>query len=143
MEKEVFELFEDFSKLTKKADKIKFLQDTGNSVPAFKDIIRGSFDPRLVFALPEGNPPYTPNRPESVPSTLRILHRQFGDFIEGSNRNGRLGQLRTETKFIQLLESIHAEDALLVLSMKDKKSPVKGLTKKLVMEAFPNMIPST
>jgi len=73
MEKEVFELFEDFSKLTKKADKIKFLQDTGNSVPAFKDIIRGSFDPRLVFALPEGNPPYTPNRPESVPSTLRIF----------------------------------------------------------------------
>lgn len=142
MEKEVFELFEDFSKLTKKADKIKFLQQTGNTVPAFKDIIRGSFDPRLVFALPEGNPPYTPNRPESVPSTLRILHREFGDYIEGSNRNQRLGNVKAEMKFIQLLESIHAEDALLVLSMKDKKSPVKGLTKKLVTEAFPNMIPS-
>jgi hypothetical protein len=39
-----------------------------------------------------------------------------------------------------MLESIHAEDALIVLDMVAKKSPVKGLTKKLVLEAFPKLL---
>ena len=139
MEKEVFEIFEDFTKLKTRKDKITFLQEQGSRVPAIKDVIRGTFDDRLKFCLPEGKPPYNPNRPESVPSTLRKLHREFGDFVEGA-RSSKLGQLRVETKFIQLLESIHAEDALIVISMKDKKSPVKGLTKKLVEEAFPTLL---
>ena len=139
MEKEVFEIFEDFTKLKTRKDKITFLQEQGSRVPAVKDVIRGTFDDRLKFCLPEGKPPYNPNRPESTPSTLRKLHREFGDFVEGA-RSSKLGQLRVETKFIQLLESIHAEDALIVLSMKDKKSPVKGLTKKLVEEAFPTLL---
>lgn len=140
MQKEVFEIFEDFQKLSNRKDKIAFLQEQGNTVPAVKDVVRGCFDERLKFALPEGQPPYTPNRPETVPSTLLVRHREFGDFVEGTNRNKRLGKVRSETKFIQLLESIHAEDALIVLAMKDKKSPVKGLTKKIVEEAFPNLL---
>lgn len=139
MQKEVFEIFEDFTKLKKRQDKVIFLREQGTLNPAVKDVVRGCFDERLKFALPEGKPPYTPNRPESTPSTLLKLHRQFGDFVEGA-RNSQLGKLKTETRFIQLLESIHAEDALIVLAMKDKKSPVKGLTKKIVEEAFPNLL---
>jgi hypothetical protein len=141
MEREVFELFEEFQKLTKKADKIKYLQETGNKVPAFKDVIRGAFDPRLKFILPKGKPPFTPNRPESVPSSLRRLHRQFGDYVEGA-RSSEQPSWKIERSFIQLLESIFAEDALIVIDMVNKKSPSKGLTKKLVQEAFPNMLPS-
>ena len=141
MEKEVFELFEDFQKLTKKADKIKFLRETGETTPAFKDVIRGAFDPRLKFVLPKGKPPYTPNRPESVPSSLRRLHRSFGDYVEGA-RSAEQPQWKIERNFLQLLESIFAEDALIVIDMVNKKSPSKGLTKKLVQEAFPSMLPS-
>jgi len=139
MEREVFEIFEDFTKLKTRKDKISFLKEQGNQVPAVQDVIRGIFDDRLKFCLPEGKPPYNPNKSESVPSSLRKLHREFGNFVEGA-RSQQLGQLRVETKFIQLLESIHAEDALIVLSMKDKKSPVKGLTKKIVEEAFPTLL---
>jgi hypothetical protein len=139
MEREVFEIFEDFTKLKTRKDKISFLKEQGNQVPAVQDVIRGIFDDRLKFVLPEGKPPYNPNKSQSVPSSLRKLHRQFGDFVEGA-RSQQLGQLRVETKFIQLLESVHAEDALIVLSMKDKKSPVKGLTKKIVEEAFPTLL---
>jgi hypothetical protein len=39
-----------------------------------------------------------------------------------------------------MLEAIHPEDALIVLDMVNKKSPVKGLTKKIAEEAFPNLI---
>ena len=107
--------------------------------PAVKDVVRGAFDPRLKFVLPEGKPPYSPNRPESVPSSLRKLHKQFGDYVEGA-RSSAMGKIKRETRFIQLLESIHAEDALIVLDMVAKKPPVKGLTKKIVEEAFPNLL---
>jgi len=139
MEKEVFEIFEDFTKLKNRKDKISFLQVQWQQVPAVKDVIRGCFDDRLKFVLPVGKPPYNPNRPESVPSTLLNFHRDFGDFVEGA-RSSALGKVRVETKFIQMLESIHAEDALIVLDMVAKKPPVKGLTKKLVEEAFPTLL---
>jgi hypothetical protein len=41
--------------------------------------------------------------------------------------------------FIQLLESIYAEDAEIVVNMVQRKAP-KGLTKKIVEEAFPKLL---
>ena len=139
MQKEVFEIFEDFTKLKQRKDKVAFLKEQGTLYPAVKDVVRGAFDPRLKFVLPEGKPPYSPNRPESVPSSLRKLHKQFGDYVEGA-RSSSMGKIKRESRFIQLLESIHAEDALIVLDMVAKKPPVKGLTKKIVEEAFPNLL---
>ena len=139
MQKEVFEIFEDFTKLKSRKDKISYLQTQGQQVPAVKDVIRGCFDERLEFVLPEGKPPYTPNRPESVPSTLRLKHKEFGYFVKGALNNSQ-PKYKVESMFIQMLESIHAEDALVVLDMVAKKSPVKGLTKKLVQEAFPKLL---
>ena len=138
MELEVFEIFHQFSQLKTRKDKIAFLKEKGN-IPAVKDVIRGVFDDRLEFILPAGKPPYTPNRPESVPSTLRKKHREFGDYVRGA-RSAQLKQFQIEKQFIQMLESIHPEDALIVLDMVNKKSPVKGLTKKIAEEAFPNLI---
>ena len=138
MELEVFEIFHQFSQLKTRKDKIAFLKEKGN-IPAVKDVIRGVFDDRLEFILPAGKPPYTPNRPESVPSTLRKKHREFGDYVKGA-RSAQLKQFQIEKQFIQMLESIHPEDALIVLDMVNKKSPVKGLTKKIAEEAFPNLI---
>jgi len=138
MELEVFEIFHQFSQLKTRKDKIAFLKEKGN-IPAVKDVIRGAFDDRLEFVLPAGKPPYTPNRPESVPSTLRKKHREFGDYVKGA-RSAQLKQFQIEKQFIQMLEAIHPEDALIVLDMVNKKSPVKGLTKKIAEEAFPNLI---
>ena len=140
IEQEVFEIFEDFVKLKNRKDKIQFIREKGNLVPAVKDVIRGAFDDRLTFLLPEGKPPYTPNRPESVPSSLRKLHRDFGVFVVGAKSAG-MTKMHIEQKFIQMLESIHAEDALIVLDMVAKKPPVKGLTVKIVQEAFPDLLP--
>jgi len=139
MELEVFEIFEQFSQKKTRKEKIDYLKEWGDKVPAVKDVVRGAFDNRLEFVLPEGKPPYTPNRPESVPSTLRKRHREFGDYVKGA-RSARLKQFQIEKQFIQMLESIHPEDALIVLDMVNKKSPVKGLTKKIAEEAFPNLL---
>ena len=133
---EVFEILEEFGKQTTKAKRIEVLNKYGN-VPAFKDVLRGIFDDSLEFLLPEGKPPYTPNIPESVPSTLLKKHKEFGYFVKGGVDQP---QYKRENIFIRLLESIHPQDAEVVLSMVNKKSPVKFLTKNLIEETFPNRI---
>jgi len=133
---EVFEILEEFGKQTTKAKRIEVLKKYEN-VPAFKDVLRGTFDDSLEFLLPEGKPPYTPNIPESVPSTLLKKHKEFGYFVKGGVDQP---QYKRENIFIRLLESIHPQDAEVVLSMVAKKSPVKYLTKNLIEETFPNLI---
>jgi hypothetical protein len=48
-------------------------------------------------------------------------------------------QYKIERMFIMLLESIYAEDAEIVINMVQRKAP-KGLTKKIVEEAFPKLL---
>jgi hypothetical protein len=58
-------------------------------------------------------------------------------FVEGGNPN--LTNLRRETLFIQLLESVDPNDAKLLLAMKDKKSAFSGINKTIVRQAFPDL----
>lgn len=136
--KEIFEIFDEFSKQTNKSGRKEVLLKY-KDVAALTDVLRGTFDDSLQFLLPEGKPPYTPNIPESVPSTLRKQHKQFGYFVKGGPGTD-MPSYKREALFIRLLESIHPADAEIVLSMVSKTSPVKNLTKKLVQEAFPNLL---
>jgi len=136
--KQVFEIFEEFEQQTSKAKRKEVLLKYAD-VPAFKDILRGTFDDSLQFLLPEGKPPFTPNREESVPSTLLKKHKEFGYFVKGGPGDN-MPAYKRENMFIRLLEAIHPADAELVLSMVNKKPPVKYLTKKLTEETFPNLI---
>lgn len=138
MELDVFEILQKFTEQSTRADKIKLLK--ANDIPALRDVCRGAYDPSIEWNLPEGKPPYTPNRPESVPTSLKQKHRDFGFFVKGFNKSERLTAVKRETMFIQLLESVHPDDALVVLNMVAKKPPIKGLTKKIVEEAFPNLL---
>jgi len=135
---EVFEILEEFSKSKNKKSRLEVLSKYSD-VQALKDVLRGTFDDSLEFLLPEGKPPFTPNNERSVPSTLLRGHKMFGIFVNGGPGTDLRAHKR-ENKFIELLESIHPKDADLVLSMVEKKSPIKFLTKKLVQEAFPDLI---
>lgn len=136
MELEVFEIFERYAKLKTRKEKIQYLKDNG--IPAVRDVCRGIYDERLEFIIPEGKPPYTPNRPESVPSSLKRKHRDFGMFVKGAV-SAKQPQYKIERMYIQMLESIHAEDSEIVIDMVKRKAP-KGLTKKIVEEAFPKLL---
>jgi len=138
--REVFEILEEFEKATNKAQRKEVLLKYSD-VNALLDILRGTFDDALEFNLPKGRPPFQANLPESVPSSLHRKHRDFGYFVKGAVADS-MPAWKRERMFIQMLESIHPADAELVLSMVEKKSPVKFLTKKLVQEAFPKLITS-
>ena len=53
MELEVFEILERFETLKNKTERIKFLRE--NSIPTLKDVVRGCFDNKLEFLLPENH----------------------------------------------------------------------------------------
>jgi hypothetical protein len=135
---DIFEIIEEFGKQTTKQKRKDVLLKYQN-VNALTDVLRGTFDDSLQFVLPSGTPPYTPNKPESTPSSLHRVHKEFGYFVKGGP-GMRMEKYRLEGKFIRLLESIHPKDAVIVLSMVAKTSPVKYLTKKLVQETLPKLI---
>jgi len=137
---QIFEIFNLISKAKNKAEKLAVLRK--HESWALKDVCRGIFDDRVQFKLPaSGKVPYEANRVESTPSSLLKLNTRFKFFVKGVRDCEQLIPVKRERMFIDLLESIHAEDAEILVSMINKKNPVKGLTKKLVQEAYPQLIP--
>ena len=132
----VFEVLEKVSVARKKADKLKLLRE--NDSTALRTVLQGCYHPGIRLPLPEGDPPYEACDPHNAPSTLHKRWKDFQYFSPASVK--KLGKIKIETMFIQLLEAIHPQDAKIVLQMKDKK-PFKGVTPAIVREAFPNLIP--
>ena len=102
-------------------------------------LLKYVYDPSIKFALPPGEPPFKKSEAIDQENMLYNEMRRFYLFLEGGNPD--LSNLRRETLFIQLLESIDPDDARLLCAVKDKKMPYKGITEKLVREAFPKLLP--
>ena len=51
-----------------------------------------------------------------------------------------MNPLKRESLFLNLLDTLHVEEAELLIAAKDKKMKYKGITKKLVKDTFPNLI---
>ena len=132
----VAEFLEKVSKLKKKEEKIAALQHNDSFV--IRTILQGAFDPKIKWALPEGTPPYKPNELVDQENVLIRECRRLVHFVEGGNPG--LKQLRRETLFVEMLESVAPKDAILLCAIKDKKLPFKGITVDIVKEAFPGLI---
>jgi hypothetical protein len=134
-----FEVVQQLELLKTKQEKIDFLRV--HNTAALRDLIRCSLDPRIEFLLPEGAPPYAPPQPHNTPSNWIRQNVKLAYFVKGSPKAEATTQVKRERIFLDVLESIHPEDALLLIAAKDKKKLTKGLTKALVNEAFPGLIP--
>lgn len=117
-------------------DKVRVLRE--NNSPVLTMIIKYALDPTVVWDLPKGAPPYKENTYEDTQSMLYQEARRLYLFVKGGNNE--LTPLRREQLFIGLLESLDRDDAKLLCSIKDKKLPFKGITKKVVDAAFPGLI---
>lgn len=137
MVKQVYEVFELFEKAKTRADKIKVLKD--NESWALKDIIKGSMDPKIEWLLPKGEVPYTPSEAHNHPSSLLKRHKDF-KYVVRSKLAADMPSFKREKIFLGIIESIHPKDAELVCKMINKEKPVKGITEKIVEEAFPGLL---
>jgi len=132
----VYEVLEKASKARKKEQKIKILKD--NESWALKDVLRGTYDSKVHWLLPGGEPPYTPNRPESAPSNLLKRNTDFRYFVR-SKEAAAMPAYKRESMFIGLIEAIHPQDAKVVISMINKRK-INGVTRNVVEEAFPGLL---
>jgi len=100
--------------------------------------LKGAFSPTLEWLMPEGAPPYKPNEaPVGTEHTwLKQEVKRMFHFLKGGNP--QLSQMKRDNMFIQMLEGLCAEEAKLLIQVKDKElnKHYKGLTANLVKEAF-------
>jgi hypothetical protein len=133
----VYEVIELVEKEKSRADKIRVLKS--HDTWALRDVLRGAYDDIVVWSLPPGSPPYEPAPEFSPPSSLFKQHLKFKYFVKGLVGD-QLNPIKREKMFIDMLESVHPKDAELLVKMKDKKPLSAGVTKKLVQEAYPDLI---
>ena len=130
------EVLDKLGKIKSKKDKVAHLKHYNDS--SLRMVIKSSFDPKIKWALPEGEVPYRKNEaPEGTEhSNLSYEARKLFHYIEGGNP--KLTQNKRESMFIQLLEALHPDEADILVAAKDKilHRKYKGLSENVVKEAF-------
>jgi len=132
----ISEILEQVAAAKTKKEKIELLHRNDNTV--LRSVIKHALDPNILFELPPGAPPYKKSDFLDDHGMLYTEARKFYLFVKGGHPT--LTNLRRESLFITLLESVHPKDAELLVAMKDKKLPYKGITKSLIKEAYPGLI---
>lgn len=136
----VSEVLELVAKTDSKKEKIEILRKH-NSLE-LRDVLKGAFDESVQFILPKGKPPIDENEKKKYDKT-HLVHetKKFRYFVKGGPGE-QVNALRRERMFIDVLYRIDSREADLICKMKDKEldGVYKGLTKKLVQEAFPGLI---
>ena len=105
-------------------------------------VVNFAFRPEGKFALPEGDPPYKPDAaPMGMsPANFIMEIKKWYIFTRKDIKSTRREQL-----FIQLLETVHPDEAKILLAVKDQNLTklYKKITHKLVYEAgfIPNSPP--
>ena len=135
------------SEILDKFEKAKSRQGKKDILTKYKDVevlkhlLRGIFDPKVQWTITE-QPDYTKDDTTPEGEEPNNLYREMPKcsiFVKGHPKSAKLKLERSKQILIQILESLSASEAALYMQMLKKKSKVKGLTSKLVLEVFPNM----
>ena len=125
----ISEIVNHVSTIKSKEDKIAWLREN-DSVP-----LQG-----VEFLVPDSAPPWNKNEFEDEAKSLLYREaRRLNIFIKGGGYDN-LNQIKRESLFISLLEDVDNDDAELLANHMICQKPVKGLTKAVLIEAFPNLI---
>lgn len=148
------DIFKTANSFEKDESRIKYLRETATI--AVKEMININFNPDVKFLLPEGSPDlnfgdqdefkprnsYFPNNSSGDDgATLNYEIRKMYLFVEGLSPQN-ITQLKRETLWIQLLNSLGSDEAEDISLCKDKKlqEKYKKLTHKLCHQAFPEFV---
>lgn len=134
----ISEILRKVSNAKTKQEKISLLRKHNSN--AIRQLMIINFDDSVICELPEGDVPYTPN--DAPPGTdhtrLEQEYRGLYRFFKGG---AKLPSLKRESMFVQLLEGLCAEEAELLILLKDGRlsENYKRITKAVVAEAFPSI----
>ena len=130
------EILDKVHKAKTKDQKVSLLKQ--NDSEGLRMVIKSSFDPKIEWAMPEGEVPFKANDvPAGTEHTVLAMEaKKLWHFIKGADKT--TPQHKKETMFIQMLEGLHDSEAKLLIAAKDKKvhQMYKGLSTNVVKEAF-------
>lgn len=134
----VHEMLKHISELPAK-DRVGAVQEISKLKPVLREVLGYTYHKNYKFTLPEGDPPF---KTMDVPPNMGLNRlpaelRKFKYFVN----NTELHAIKREKIFIEMLEALSPEEALLAIMMKNKKltGPYKNVTRKLVEEALPDL----
>ena len=132
------EILELFDKAPTRKDKIAVLQKYGSN--SFQEFLLATFHPQVTFDVEVPN-----YRPSIEPAGLNYsyLHNEMNKmyrFIVGHpKRSPNLTGKKQAQLLVVILESLHKDEAELLVKMFKKDLDIKYLTAQIVREAFPNL----
>jgi hypothetical protein len=133
---EIFALVE---KAKNQSERVKILLQYESYT--LKTILQAAFNKNIIFDLPDGAPPYTPDggAPGQQLQSLKKQINILGKFVVGYTA---ISKIKKETHFIKLLENVFPKDAEILIAMKDKKLSglYPTLTRAVVEKAFPQIL---
>ena|SRR5208283_1992828 len=147
--KALSEIFSEISKIKIKAERIQALRNAQlemlkhvapNESTLLKNVILCAYHPRVIWLLPRGIPPFRTN---NVPNSETALYREskhLQDFCFTGPRTN-MSQDNRESMWINFLQDLFYEDAILMCNVKDKMINYPYLTYSLMREAFPDWLP--
>lgn len=140
--KNLYEVFEEFEKAPDRQTKIDVLRR--NKSYALECVLRGTFHPNIRYVFDEMPDYKKSNSPPGLGYTS--IHQELDRvYLFEANHPKVAANLSLDRKkylLIQMLEALENKEAEIFAGMLMKKLPVKGLTYKLVEEAFPGLLPN-
>lgn len=119
-----------------------------NESDGIKAILRGTYDLRLKWLVPDSKPPFEENEEEDWEKVEGKLENAATAFYFYVEFNGKMpdqaktmNQMKREQMFIKMLEGLHKDETEVVFGMVKRKLPYKGLTARVANKAFPGLIP--
>ena len=134
------EMIAEFEKAKTRQAK-KTVLEKHKGVEVLRHLLRGTFDPKVQWTITE-EPDYAKDVETPEGAEANTLYQEMPNcsiFVKGHPESAKLKPERAKIILIQILESLSDFEAGLYMQMLKKKSKVKGLTSKLVLEVFPNM----
>lgn len=142
MQLKVYEVLEKVRLAQSTKDKLKILRQ--NSDWALKQILFGTFNHSVQFYRNDTPDSYKPDIHSPVEmgySNLNIELKKMWIFVKTGNPSDcKLRDLKKDEILLQLLESLEAREAQVVINMFSKDLHIDGLTYELVNEAFPGLL---
>lgn len=119
-------------------EKVEWLKKHNNS--ALRLVLKYMYDKDVEFLIPNTPPPWKKNDYVGVEGMLYNEARRLKIFVKGGGYDN-LNQVKREQLFISMLEDIDNADAELLCKMITQK-PLKGLSKNVIVTAFPEDYPN-
>jgi len=140
MNESIYETLLKVAKLDGNKARSEALSAYQNDFP-IKVILDLVYNPNIQFLLPETDPPYTPiDEGIDAQNVLKADVRRL-KYCLNIPDGEQLRPHKRELMFIQILEAVDANDAKLLLHVKNKKLPpeLKDITESVVRKAFPGI----